>query len=71
MKWLQHYQKGWTFHFESDLLWVYQEIRTMAAKRYFVGELRPVAKTDFEGDTEPFIKAIKMKIKPSKQDMGE
>lgn len=71
MKWLQHYQKGWTFHFESDLLWVYQEIRTMAAKRYFIGEHRPVAKTDFEGDTEPFIKAIKMKIKPSKQDMGE
>ena len=70
MKWLRHYQKGWTFHFESDLLWIYQEIKTLTTKRYFTGELRPVAKTDFEGDIEPLIKAIKMKIKPSKQDMG-
>ena len=50
--------------FESDLIRLYQEVRTMMAKRYITGEFGPVAISEVEGDIEPSLhKKLKFSIK--------
>ena len=43
--------------FESDLIRLYQEVKTMMAKRYITGVFGPVAISEVEGDIEPYMKA--------------
>ena len=69
--------------FESDLIRLYQKVRTMMTKRYITGEFGTVALSEVEGHDKPYMKAkiadenkaikighdrIKQKIKDVRQD---
>ena len=69
--------------FESDLIRLYQKVRTMMTKRYITGEFGTVALSEVEGHDKPYMKAkiadenkaikigherVKQKIKDVRQD---
>ena len=42
--------------FETDLIRLYQEVKTMMAKHYITGEIGPVAASEVEEDIETYMK---------------